>query len=93
MFLTSMASVSQRVLFSDWEKQAFFIPSQKQAVSARAVGVVLPSVALSLDRAQPCTFPLLSMGLQGKQTCFCGQIKMVPLLAAAKTDLCTILLE
>lgn len=53
---------------------------------------MLPSVALSLDRAQPCMLPLLSTDFQGKQKCFCEQIKMVPLFTAAKKDFCTILL-
>lgn len=88
-----MVSASQKVLISNWEKQAFLIPSQKQAMSARGVDVVLPSVPMSLDRGQPCMLPLLSTGLQGKQKCFCEQIKMVPLFAAAKKNFCTILLE
>lgn len=46
--------------------------------------VVLPSVLVSLDRAQPCMLPLLSRGSQGKQKCFCEQIKMVPLLLLLK---------
>lgn len=61
-------------------------------MSSRGVDVMLPSVTLSLDRAQPCMLPLLSTDFQGKQKCFCEQIKMVPLFAAAKKDLCTILL-